>query len=181
MSDHEQENNSQADENAQGLQEQNHQQDLQQAPTTLETSQAQVNALSQMVNTLVETLSSNRNQREPIPRLSKDGDKVHPRYFRPSYFESCPTATHERVLWLENITLNLKLNQACIKWHDVNHSILCRADHEIIEVAPTMLTSSEIDTTVLYTAVFSSSKESCLVSAIDNCNTSCLVPIPTRI
>ena len=158
-------------------------QDLPQASTSLENSQAQVEVLSKLVNTLVESMSANRNQRDPLPRLSKDGEKVHPRDFRPSHYESCPTATHERVLWLENINLDLKLNQAgiSIKWHDVDKSLLCRADYDAIETAPTMHTFSEIDITVPYSAIFSSSQESCLVSIVDNRNTNCLVPIPTRI
>jgi len=156
-------------------------QDLSQASESLATSQAQVEVLSKLVNTLVESMNANRNQREPLPRLSKDGEKVHPRDFRPSHYESCPTATHERVLWLENINLDLKLNQAGIKWHDVDKSLLCRADYDAIETAPTMHTFSEIDITVPYSAIFSSSQESCLVSIVDNRNTNCLVPIPTRI
>ena len=150
--------------------------------TPLEAAQQQVQTLTTLVTNLVQSISSpDRNQGNPLPRISRDGERIHNRDFRPSSFDVCPSATNERVLWLDNIKLSLSINGAGIKWHDVNKSILCRADFEDSESVPSLRTFREVDTVVPYSVVFSSSKESCLVNLVDDSNNSCLVPIPTRI
>ena len=150
--------------------------------TALEAAQQQVETLTTLVTNLVQSISSpDRNQGNPLPRISRDGERIHNRDFRPSSFDVCPSATNERVLWLDNIKLSLSINGAGIKWHDVNKQILCRADFEDSESVPSLRTFREVDTVVPYSVVFSSSKESCLVNLVDDSNNSCLVPIPTRI
>ena len=125
--------------------------------------------------------SPNQAERNPVPRVSNDGERVHSRDFRPNSFNECPSVLHERVLWLENMEMNLQLNGSGIKWYAVDCAILCRTSGQSLDTVPENRTFREIDIVIPYSMVFTSSKENCLVTITDSTDTSCLVPIPTRI